>query len=203
MSALFISFEGIDGCGKSTQCGLLSDYFSQQGRHPLTLREPGATKLGENIRHLVQGDKEMHMDMHTEAYLYAAARCELVNTVIKPALARGQTVICDRFIHSSLAYQGYARGMGVETVKRINAVAVSDTMPQLTFWIDTPVAIAQSRMLSGELDRIEAEGRDFQAKALAGYQALAAFDSTLIHINGNQEAQAVHQQILAHVQAYS
>lgn len=198
---LFISFEGIDGSGKSTQCQLLSDHLNTLGVSHLSIREPGATTLGEKVRSLVH-DPAMTMDMHTEAYLYASARCELVNSVIKPALANHQTVICDRFFHSSLAYQGYARGMGIETVLAINAVAVGETKPHVTFWIDTPLATAQQRVTTGELDRIEAEGSAFQEQVMLGYQALAKQYPTIIKINGDQDAQAIHQDILAHLSAY-
>lgn len=196
--AIFITFEGIDGCGKTTQCHLLSDFFKKAGKPHISIREPGATKIGEQIRSIIQ-DPETIMDSHTEAYLYAACRSELVESTIKPALKLGKIVLCDRFLDSSLAYQGYARGMGVQIVNSINQIATKDATPDITFFIDTPVEIAQSRLDKNNLDRIEQEGSIFQEKVQQGYKEIAKENHRIIIIDGSQSTDQIHQQILLYV----
>ena len=150
---MFITFEGMDGAGKTTQIRLLQERLEKAGERVVVTREPGGNALAEKIRALLL-DPESEMDPLTEAYLYAAARAEHVRRVILPALQRGETVLCDRYLDSSLAYQGYGRGLGEETVRRINAQAVADCLPDRTY-------------------RIESAGEAFLRRVEAGFCRLA------------------------------
>ena len=134
---MFITFEGMDGAGKTTQIRLLQERLERAGERVAVTREPGGNALAEKIRALLL-DPESEMDPLTEAYLYAAARAEHVRRVILPALQRGETVLCDRYLDSSLAYQGYGRGLGEETVRRINVQAVAGCLPDRTYLLRVP-----------------------------------------------------------------
>ena len=167
---MFISFEGLDGSGKTTQARLLADRLRRDGREVVTTREPGGTPFGERIRELLlAGDA---MSPWAEAALFAAARAELVERVIQPALARGADVVCDRYVDSSLAYQGIARGLGVEAVLELNLAAVQGLMPDRTFLLLVDPAEAFRRS-AGAPDRIEREGGTFRATVDRAYRELA------------------------------
>ena len=140
----FIVFEGIDGSGTTTQAALLAERLEARGVDVVRTREPGGTPLGEGLRRLLL-DPASHMEDSTEALLYAASRAQHVAEVIRPAVHRGATVISDRFVDSTLAYQGCGRGLGVELVRSINAPAVADLLPDLTVYLDLPVAAAHRR----------------------------------------------------------
>ena len=142
---MFITFEGMDGAGKTTQIRLLQERLEKAGERVVVTREPGGNALAEKIRALLL-DPESEMDPLTEAYLYAAARAEHVRRVILPALQRGETVLCDRYLDSSLAYQGYGRGLGEETVRRINAQAVAGCLPDRTYLLRVPEEAAARRV---------------------------------------------------------
>ncbi len=172
---MFITFEGIDQSGKSTQCQLLVNYLTEKGYKVLTLREPGGTKISEKIREILLDNDSKGMVGLSEFFLYSAARAQLVETVIRPALAEKQVVICDRFADSSTAYQGYARGLGVEKIEAINNIATGGLEPDLTFFIDITVEESLKRlMVCGKLkDRIESEGDDFFNRVRDGYLQIA------------------------------
>jgi dTMP kinase len=178
---LFISFEGVDGSGKSTQAALLRDALAAEGRDVVLAREPGGTGLGEQIRHLLlAGDA---MSPWAEAALFAAARAQLVDEVILPALDRGADVICDRYLDSSLAYQGIARGLGVDAVLELNLRVTHDLLPDMTFLILLDPAEAARR--SGATDRLEREGRDFRLRVDEAYRELAAaFPNRIVVADG-------------------
>jgi dTMP kinase len=166
---MFVTFEGVDGSGKSTQADLLRASLEQQGREVVATREPGGTPLGERVRELLLNGEAM--TAWAEAALFAAARAELAERVLRPALERGAVVVCDRYLDSSLAYQGAGRGLGIERVLELNVLAVGDLLPDRTFVLDVDPAIASQR-LGGQRDRIESEEDGFRAAVVAGYRRL-------------------------------
>jgi dTMP kinase len=166
---VFVSFEGVDGSGKTTQAELLREWLEGRGHEVVLCREPGGTPLGERIRALLLDGGDM--SAWAEAALFAAARAELVERVIRPALARGVDVVCDRFVDSSLAYQGIARGLGVEPVLELNLVATAGLLPDRTFLLLVGADEA-ARRAADEPDRIEREGGEFQEAVDRGYRIL-------------------------------
>lgn len=181
MNGRFITFEGIEGCGKSTQIRRLAGRLNAGGIETLLTREPGGTATGEAIRNLLQHDAagEPPVD-RAELLLFTASRAQLMDRVILPALLNGQWVLCDRFIDSTLAYQGYARGMDIGTLQRINAFAVYDRMPDLTVLLDLEVERGFERLAEryadggAAHDRFEREALDFHQRVREGYRQLAA-----------------------------
>ncbi len=174
---LFITFEGIDGSGKSTQLKRLTEWLVEKKLPFRVLREPGGTELGEAIRKLLLEPNLKSMSAEAELLLFFAARAELVRAVIRPALNNGELVICDRFYDSTLAYQGYGRALGAEKMDGLLQWAVGKTKPDLTVLVDLPADVALQRQRGRDLgaaDRIEAEGRAFMDKVRAGYLVLAA-----------------------------
>lgn len=175
MTGRFITFEGGDGSGKSTQSALLAEWLLGLGREVVTTREPGGTELGVEIRHLVQ-HRRGHVAPRAEALLYAADRAHHIATVVRPALERGAVVVQDRYLDSSVAYQGAGRQLDAEEVRRLSLWAAQDLLPDMTFLLDLDPAISRERLGAGErvYDRLEAEGGDFPARVRAKYLELAA-----------------------------
>ncbi|MDD3242367.1 MAG: dTMP kinase [Eubacteriales bacterium] len=175
MKGLFITFEGTDGSGKTTQMNLLAQRLRQEGRTVLLSREPGGCPISEKIRAILLDRDNAEMDAVTEAYLYAAARAQHVRQVIRPALARGEVVLCDRFLDSSLAYQAYGRGMGEDLVRAINAPAVDGLVPDLTVYLalDAEASVQRSRSRGEQPDRLEMAGVSLQEKVARAYALLA------------------------------
>lgn len=174
MKGLFITFEGVDGCGKSTQLKLLGEYLTGRGCDVLYTREPGGCDISEKIRALLLDVKNAAMDSKTEALLYAASRAQHVAQVIGPSLQAGRIVLCDRFIDSSLAYQGVGRGLGIDAVMQVNRFAMSDVMPDKTFFLDFPPELAFERMSKKRVhDRLELEALEFHKKLYNGFVQLA------------------------------
>jgi dTMP kinase len=171
MEPMFITFEGLDGSGKSTQAELLRSRLDADGLEVISTREPGGTELGEKIRDLVLHGGDV--TPWAEALLYAAARAQHVEIVIRPALERGASVICDRYLDSSVAYQGVGRELGLDRVLDLNLAAVGGLLPDRTFLLALEVAEIGSR-LDREHDRLERESEAFHARAAAGYRELAA-----------------------------
>lgn len=195
----FIALEGIDGSGKTTQAGLLADALEGRGLRVTRTREPGGTLLGERVRKVVLSGEPGQLTLVAEAHLFAAARAELVERVVRPSLAAGRWVVSDRFIDSSLAYQGAARGLGVECVLEINATAVDGCLPDLALVIDTPVGAAAWRR-SAAPDRIEAEGAGFQGRVAAGYRELGErFPERVRLVAGDGSVEEVHARVMAAV----
>jgi dTMP kinase len=195
MAGLFVTFEGIDRSGKTTQARMLCQAL---GDEALSVREPGGTPLGERVRELL---KEPHARMgpEAEALLFAAARAELVGRVIRPALEAGRVVVSDRFLDSSLAYQGHARGLGVDEVERINRFATGGLEPDLTLllWIAPKSAAARA----GQADRFEDEGRELQLAVFRAYEELAAAaPERWRRIDADRPPDQVHADVLAVVQ---
>ena len=180
---MFVSFEGVDGSGKSTQAELLVRALRSEGRDVVATREPGGTRLGERVRELVLGEGEVAP--WAESALFAAARGQLVEEVIRPALARGADVVCDRYLDSSLAYQGIARGLGVEAVLELNRLVTGGLLPDRTFLLLLPVGTAIGRRAGARRDRIEGEGEAFVELVDGAYRELAArFPERILALDG-------------------
>jgi dTMP kinase len=189
---VFVTFEGVDGSGKSTQAELLRDALAAEGREVVLTREPGGTEVGERVRELLLNGPEM--TPWAEAALFAAARAELVATVIRPALERGADVVSDRYVDSSLAYQGIARGVGVDHVLELNLHVVQGLMPDLTVLLLLDPAEAAAR--AGETDRLEREGADFRARVDAAYRELAErFPERILALDGERPADELSEVI--------
>ena len=167
---MFVTFEGLDGSGKSTQAELLRARLEGDGVDVVSTREPGGTELGEGVRDLVLHGG--HVGPWAEALLYVTARAQLVDEVIRPALERGATVICDRYVDSSIAYQGVGRELGLERVLDLNLAAVGGLLPARTFLLELDPSEVPSR-IQRHYDRLEREGDDFRMRAAAGYRELA------------------------------
>ncbi|SHE87730.1 dTMP kinase [Caldanaerobius fijiensis DSM 17918] len=192
---MFITFEGIDGCGKTTQIRLISDFIKNLKYGIILVREPGSTPISEKIRQLLL-EKDNVMSPEAEAYLYAASRAELVKKVIRPALKEGNIVICDRFLDSSLVYQGIGRGLGLQAVYELNAMAVGELKPDLTVLLDIDPIVARSR-LKGR-DRLENEQLDFYNKVREGYLYLARREPERIKVvDGGRGVKEVFEDVLS------
>jgi dTMP kinase len=190
---VFITFEGLDGSGKTTQAELLTESLRGEGRDVLATREPGGTPLGEEVRRLLLEGVEM--SAWAEAALFAAARAELADTVISPALAAGRDVVCDRYLDSSLAYQGIARGLGVERVLQLNLDATEGLLPDRTFLVLVDPEIAAERGDVGR-DRIEREGLELQRKVDSAYRELASmFPNRITTVDGNRPPDVIAEEI--------
>ncbi|MDF2820589.1 MAG: tmk [Clostridiales bacterium] len=174
MRGLFITFEGGDGSGKTSQINLLKKYFEQQGKEVIITREPGGTVISEKVREIILDINNTEMSDITEALLYAAARAQHVNEVIEPAIKEGKIVICDRFVDSSVVYQGYARQIGIDMILKINDIATNGLVPDLTFYLDLEAKIGLNRKKNqAELDRLEVEKIEFHENVISGYRELA------------------------------
>lgn len=175
MKGFFITFEGIDGCGKSTQIDLFYQRLISEGYPVLLLREPGGTVISEEIRKILLDKKNTKMCSETELLLFEAARAQIINEVINPAIAQGKIVICDRFIDSSVAYQGFGRSIGRRVVNDLNKYAVGNTLPDITFLFDIDPKLAASRLSfrSQAKDRLDDESFSFMNSVRDGYLEIA------------------------------
>jgi dTMP kinase len=190
---MFVTFEGLDGAGKTTQLKLLQYRLEAEGQEVVVTREPGGTELGEQIRDLVLHGN--HVTPWAEALLYAASRAQHVDEVIRPALERGASVLCDRYIDSSAAYQGVARGLGLERVLDLNLVAVNGLLPDRTFLLQLDATEATGR-LNREHDRLESEGEVFHALAASGYRDLAErFPDRIVVLDGSRPAKELAEEV--------
>lgn len=195
LKGCFIVFEGLDGCGKTTQAKMLSDFLSRQGVKYLHVREPGGTTVGNKLREILL-DPETVLTRWGEVLLLAAARAQLVQDVIRPALARGEIVVCDRYLFSSLAYQGYGLQQNVELVRQVNLEAVGGLMPDWTFLLEIEPEAGLARQANRRgLDRIEQRNAGFFQRVVEGYQQLAK-DYGLIRLDGTASVQAIHRQVV-------
>jgi len=194
---MFVTFEGVDWSGKSTQARLLAEWLRDEGRSVVATREPGGTAIAEGVRDLVLHGA--HMAPWAEAALYAAARADHAAQVIRPALERGEDVVCDRYLDSSVAYQGIARGLGEERVRELSLIVTEGLLPDRTFLVllDPEQAL---RRATGDHDRIEREGAEFMQKVDAGYRALAAAEpDRFVAVDGARPADAIAEEIREHV----
>lgn len=195
---MFITFEGLDQSGKTTQANLLVDRLQKMGKEVLLIREPGGTELSERIRDILLDHKHFSMTQKAELFLFSAARAQLVSEVIRPALQKGVIVICDRFYDSTTAYQGYGRGIDLQEVKQVNVIAVGGTIPDLTLFLDIEVEeILRRRNAAGlSADRMESSGMQFYERVRKGYHAIAAEEQQRFYIlNGALASEELHQQI--------
>lgn len=185
MKGKFITFEGCEGSGKSTQLRLLSEYLDKTGTPYIMTREPGGSQVAEKIRAIIL-DKDNEICGECEALLYAAARIQHLKEIIIPALEKGMLVVCDRFVDSSLAYQGYARGLGMDYVEGINSFALKEYAPDLTIFLDIPPDRAFERKHGvDENDRMELLGMEFHKKVYQGYRELIKKYPRIIPVNCN------------------
>jgi len=192
---VFVTFEGLDGSGKTTQAKLLARQLSDEGRDVVTTREPGGTPLGEQIREVLLHGEDV--SPWAEAALFAAARAELVADVIRPALDRGAVVVCNRYIDSSLAYQGIARGLGVDAVLELNLAVVGGLLPDRTFVLLLEPAQAAQRTKRAR-DRIEREGEEFHAALDSAYRQLAdRFPERIVALDGSLPPKRLAEQVRA------
>lgn len=199
---MFITFEGIDFCGKSTQVELLKKYLLGQNKKVEIIREPGGTEISELVRSILLDKKHLHMVMETEIFLFSAARAQLVREKIRPYLTQGIYVISDRFHDSTTAYQGFGRGIDIESVNHINSLAIGDTTPDITFLIDVTIEEAEKRkrmMEDFSPDRIEISDSLFYEKVRAGYLYIAEKESRVRVINGMRSKEVVQKDIIEEI----
>ncbi len=198
MRGKFITFEGCDGCGKSTQLKMFSEYLTKVGVPHIFTREPGGGKISEQIRAVLLNGKNLEMTDECEALLYAAARVQHLSDRVEPALQKGELVICDRYVDSSLAYQGYARGLGLDFVESVNAYALKNYLPDLTVFIDlTPEDAFKRKQGADENDRMELAGMDFHKRVYAGYKALAEkYPERIACVDGKKTPDEIFEDVL-------
>ena len=194
----FITFEGCDGSGKSTQLKLLSDYLTKEGIPHIFTREPGGGKISEQIREILLNVKNSEMTDECEALLYAAARVQHLADRVEPALEKGELVICDRYVDSSFAYQAYARGLGLDFLEKINAFALEKYLPDATVFIDlSPEDAFRRKHGADENDRLEQAGMTFHNKVYEGYKALAKENARFISVDGKQTPKEIFNEVIA------
>ncbi len=199
---MFITFEGPDGSGKSTQIGLLSEYLRESGCDALVTREPGGTTIGERIRTILHDVKNTGMSSEAEILLYSASRAQLVAELIRPNLAAGKTILCDRFYDSTIAYQGYGRGLDLAMLQGITAFAVKHLKPDLTFLLDLDVEAGLLRRERGdvEINRMDLQARSFYERVRQGYHELAATEpERWVIVNANRPIEVVQADLRATV----
>ena len=200
MKGIFITLEGGDGAGKSTQIDNIKRYFEERGYDVLISREPGGTHIGEKLRDILLDRSNSEMDDVTEMLVYAASRAQHVSELIKPSLDEGKVVICDRYVDSSLAYQGYGRELG-SIVKDVNDVATRGLLPDITFWLDLDPEEGRRRAGNeGELDRLEVENKEFHTRVRNGFRAICEADPKRIKkIDASESVEEMKQRIYEHL----
>jgi len=202
---MFLSFEGIDYSGKTTQIKKLINYFEQSNQKYCLVREPGGTQVSEQIRNILLDKKNINLLPETELLLFSAARAQLVRELIKPKLLEGYVVIADRFYHSTIAYQGYGRGIDLKSVETITKFAVGDTIPDLVFILDIDYETSQKRAnLCNERtkDRIEVSEKEFYNKVREGYIHLAKQEKNCILIDATINENEIFEIILSKIQKW-
>lgn len=199
---IFITMEGPDGAGKSTQIDLLKKYLEDKGYNILLTRDPGGNDISEAIRGIILNKDFTEMGYMTELLLYASARAQLVKENIKPALEAGTAVIADRFVDSSAVYQGIGRGLGIDTVYKVNEFALQGIMPDMTILMDLDAEVGLARKKNqAELDRMERESVDFHKKVVAGYRDLAdRYPERIFKVDAALQVQEIHDIIVANIE---
>jgi dTMP kinase len=199
---MFITFEGIDFCGKSTQVELLKTYLINNNKKVEIIREPGGTNISEEVRNILLDKKNGSMFMETEFLLFSASRAQLVREKIRPYLGKGFYVISDRFHDSSVAYQGYGRGISIEAVSAVNELAIGSTIPDITFFIDIPVKEAEKRKTgksADDLDRIEISEMNFYKRVRKGYLEISKKERRFRVLNGMSSIEEIHSNIIKEI----
>lgn len=197
---MFITFEGPDGSGKSTQVKQLAEYLESRGCTVLFTREPGGTTIGEQIRQLVLSQKSQGITHQTEALLFSAARAQIVVEIIKPALAAGKIVLCDRYADSTMAYQGYGLGLDLVALRSITRFATGGLIPDLTFYIDVPVSVGIARKQHDQVNRLDAKEIAYHEKVRVGFLELAkAEPARWVVVDGTRSVDQVQNEIRARV----
>lgn len=208
---MFITFEGADGSGKTTQAELLTKALQEKGFDVIHTYEPGGTEISEKIREILLDPKNSNMSALTELFLYLASRAQHVNEIIKPALTEGKIVICDRFIDATLAYQGYGRGLDKDLIQKLNSLVSQDIKPDLTFILDVDpneglqkaINLHKNLYPRGKGDRIEQEDIEFHHKVRTGYLKIADQDPQRVKIiNRKKDVKEIHQIILKYVNEF-
>lgn len=199
---IFITMEGPDGAGKSTQIDLLKKYLEDKGYNILLTRDPGGNDISEAIRGIILNKDFTEMGYMTELLLYASARAQLVKENIKPALEAGTAVIADRFVDSSAVYQGIGRGLGIDTVYKVNEFALQGIMPDMTILMDLDAEVGLARKKNqAELDRMERESVDFHKKVVAGYRDLAdRYPERILKVDAALQVQEIYDIIVANIE---
>lgn len=193
----FISIEGPDGSGKSTQIKLIKEYLIDQGYDVVETREPGGTRISEKIRDIILDTKNTEMSPVTEALLYAASRAQHVHELIKPSIEQGKIVICTRYVDSSIVYQGIGRGLGVDAVSTINNFAIQGLMPDLTLLFDVnPEKALKRKIIGGEADRLELEDIEFHKKVYKGYKEIAQKNSRIKVIDASKSVNEIQEDVI-------
>jgi dTMP kinase len=198
---MFITFEGLDYSGKSTQVQLLSDRLSLQDHRVLVLREPGGTDIGEKIRKILLDKNNDDMTEASELFLFSASRSQLIQEVVRPALEAGMVIICDRYYDSTTSYQGFGRGIPLDVIQAINRYATGGLVPDMTFFLDVPIREIEKRMNSVKTnkDRMESNGIEFYERVRNGFLQIAKTESRYRVINGLQPIDDLHELIWQHV----
>lgn len=202
---MFISFEGIDFSGKSTQIDLLKDYLKSKGNKVEIIREPGGTEISEKVRTILLDKENSNMFWETEFLLFSASRAQLVREKIRPYLRDRIYVISDRFHDSSTAYQGFGRGIPIQVILNIHKLAIGDTIPDITFFIDIPIEVAQQRSRnksSENLDRIERSEDEFYERVRNGYLQLADTEKRFRVIDGMDDINVIHKNIINEIETF-
>ncbi|MCB0753819.1 MAG: dTMP kinase [Ignavibacteriae bacterium] len=202
---MFITFEGLDFCGKSTQVKLLQTFLKESGFNVSLIREPGGVKISEKIRDIILDRKNSEMFFETELLLFSASRAQLVREEIIPKLKNGYIVISDRFHDSSIAYQGFGRGLNPTFVKQLQKFAIGEAIPDLTFFLDIPIEEVlnrKSKVNKDDLDRIEISKTDFYENVRLGYKKIAEKEERFITIDGLMTKEKIHNEIKKIVKKY-
>jgi dTMP kinase len=202
---MFISFEGLDFCGKSTQAKLLYDHLKKSGKKAMLLREPGGTAISEKVREILLDKVHDEMFPLTEFLLFSASRAQLVNQIIKPEVKKGTTIICDRYFDSSTAYQGYAGKLDIQEVEYVNKFATGNLFPDITFFIDLPPQIAWERALiqKKKLDRIENKNITYYNKVYKGFKEIYKKKRKGFYLlNGRHSIEDIHKEVVSILKKY-
>lgn len=211
MRGIFVTFEGIEGCGKTTQAKKLANYLRKRGFNVFETREAGGTEIGEKIREILHDTRNTKMDAMTEVFLFEAARKQHIIEIIKPSLERGEIVICDRFMDATIAYQGYGRGLKKSILRRLNSLATDNIVPRITFLLDMEVDTGLKRAEKRRntlnfpfiIDRYEAENLRFHERIRQGYLKIAKREpERFVVLDANQDIESIHSIIIEKLEKF-